>query len=256
MQYLASLLNLPLDDYAFGGSAGGSNSGGTINNTYTPAHAHLLPNGPSVPSAHDQIVQNYTYPAAPPIITTSLQFLWIGQNDLSAHTDPWWPEDPKNARFAPTFARKIRWHADFLLRRGAPYVVVPNIYPKHRSPLVPTYLSNATDFVETWGAMIREANEALEAALARSEFAERIIYYDVFGFMLQLMEDKDRHGLTKPLDLYCDGVPGVGKWEECLSDDGKGAWPFFWMTFVNPTTHVHQLIAEDMKRAIDRRVKG
>lgn len=104
--------------------------------------------------------------------------------------------------------------------------------------------------------MISGANTALEKSLAGSKFAEKIIYYDVFNYMLRLMEDKDRYGLTKPLGFYCDGVPGIAHWDECASDDRKGAWPFFWMSFGNPTTHVHQLIAADMKRVIDARVRG
>lgn len=254
VQHLADLLSTPLTDYAFGGADGGGKSGATINNRYTPADAHW--DGNPVPSVHEQIVDNYTQPKPPASIQHSLQFLWVGQNDMSMHTDPWWPEDPKNALFAPTFAKKIRWHAEYLIRAGAPYVLVPNIYPKHRSPLVPAYLSNSTTFISTWGDMIADANAALKASLEKSRFADQIIYYDVFGYMLELMEKKDAFGLTQPLENYCDGIPGLDHWEECAADGWKGADAFFWMNFVQPTTRVHGLVARDMKRVIDERVRG
>ena len=97
VQYLAGLLDMPLNDYAFGGCCGGGSFGATINNTYTPAAAQW--DGKPVPSVHDQIRWNYTNPA-PKSIKNSLQFIWTGENDLSEHTDAFWESDPKNDEFA------------------------------------------------------------------------------------------------------------------------------------------------------------
>lgn len=252
VQYLAGELGVPLDDYAFGGCCGGGFFGATINNTYTPAQAKW--DGKPVPSVHDQIRWNYTHPHPPSSIRDSLQFIWTGQNDLSEHTDAFWQGDPKNTAFAQAMAQKITWHAEYLIRHGAPYVLVANIYPKHRAPVTTTYLCPDGSCVSTWGAIISAANAALEAQLARSSFADKIIYYDVYGYMLELMDEKNSYGLTQSLGDYCDGDPAVAKWDECIAGDyvWEGAERFFWMNFIQPTAHVHRLIARDMKRVVDQ----
>ena len=256
VQYLAGALGVPLDDYAFGGCCGGGSFGATINNTYTPAAAQWA--GKPVPSVHDQIRWNYTHPRPPKAIKQSLQFVWTGMNDLSLHTNAFWEGDAQNADFATDIARKITWHAEYLVRKGAPYVFVPNIYPKHKAPVTTTYLCPDGGCIDTWGRIIEAANAALKAKLEGSKFAEKIIYYDVYGYMMRLMADKDAHGLTQSLADYCDGDPAVAKWDECIQGSyvWEGAEKFFWMNFIQPSAHVHRLIAEDMKRVIDARVKG
>ncbi len=68
------------------------------------------------------------------------------------------------------------------------------------------------------------------------------------------MEYKDNYGLTQSLSDFCDGDAKVAKWDECIAGSyvWEGAEKFFWMNYVQPTTHVHRLIAQDMKRTIDK----
>ena len=253
VQYLAGDLNVPLDDYAFGGCCGGGSFGATIGNVYTPAEAQY--NGKPVPSVREQIRSNYTYPA-PVNIMDSLQFIWTGQNDLSKHTDAFWEGDPQNADFASQIARRITANAEYLIGAGAQYVFVANIYPKHRAPVTTTYLCQDGSCIDTWGKIIQSANDAIEAALSTSKFSDKFIYYDVFNYMINLMNNKDQYGLTESLSSYCDGDasdPNM-KWDTCISGSytWQGAEKFYWMNYIQPSAHVHRLIAGDMKATIDK----
>lgn len=106
------------------------------------------------------------------------------------------------------------------------------------------------------GSVIQTANAALEKALQNSKHASKLIYYDVFGFMMSVMENKDDYGLTQSLGSYCDGDASSPNdmWCECTggSYTWEGATHFYWMNFIQPTTTVHKLIAADMKARIDR----
>lgn len=104
-----------------------------------------------VPSIRDQIAHNYTRDGAPADIALSLQFIWTGQNDLSKHTDAFWEGDPQNAEYARNMSECITHNAEHLIELGAPYVVVANIYPKHKAPVTTTYLCPDGSCVETWG---------------------------------------------------------------------------------------------------------
>ena len=253
VQYLAGLLNVPLVDYAFGGCCGGGSFGATINNAYTPAAAQW--NGQPVPSIHDQIRLNYTKPA-PASIKSSLQFIWTGENDLSAHTDAFWAGDPKNANFSAEIAKRITSNAEYLVNKGAPYVFVANIYPKHKAPVTTTYLCPDGSCIDTWGNIIQSANAAIQTSLSQSKYSKKFIYYDVFGFMMQVMANKDSYGLTESLASYCDGNASDPneKWDTCIAGSfvWQGAEKFYWMNYIQPTAHVHRLIAADMKATIDR----
>ena len=253
VQYLTDLLGVPLDDYAFGGCCGGGSFGATINNQYTEAAAQW--NGQSVPAIHDQVRLNYTHPA-PASIKSSMQFIWTGENDLSAHTDAFWEGDPKNADFAAQMAKRITSTAEYLVHHGAPYVFVANIYPKHKAPVTTTYLCPDGGCIETWGNIIQSANTAIKDSLSKSNHSSKFIYYDVFGFMMQMMANKNQYGLTESLASYCDGdaTDPNEKWDECISGSytWEGAQKFYWMNYIQPTTHVHKLIAGDMKATIDR----
>jgi phospholipase/lecithinase/hemolysin len=253
VQYLAGLLDVPLVDYAFGGCCGGGSFGATINNAYTPAAAKW--NGKPVPSIHDQVRLNYTKPA-PPSIKSSLQFIWTGENDLSAHTDAFWEGDPKNADFSSEMARRITSNAEYLVNKGAPYVFVANIYPKHKAPVTTTYLCPDGGCIDTWGNIIQSANTAIKTSLSKSKYSSKFIYYDVFGFMMQVMANKDKYGLTESLASYCDGDASDPneKWDTCIAGSyvWEGAEKFYWMNYIQPTAHVHRLIAADMKATIDR----
>ena len=239
VSYLADLLGVPLTDYAFGGCCGGESFGATFDNTYTKSPA----------GATDMLGQmsNYTDTHGAPGITDSLQFLWFGENDLSEHTDAFWLGDQKNSQFATDTSTKISAAVQNLLNKGAPYVVVANIYPKHLAPVTPKYLcgSNA-DCVNTWGQVIQQANSAIQSGL--SKFGDKVIYYDVFTFLTKLLSNPTAHGFTKPLTSFCDG-DGDASWKDCMDDGNAGE--YFWMNFIQPTTAVHELIAKDMKSAID-----
>ncbi|TKA29265.1 hypothetical protein B0A50_03775 [Salinomyces thailandicus] len=251
ISYLADLLYVPLTDYAFGGCCGGSSFGATIDNSYTPAAAKLK-NGNPVPSVYDQIFKNYTRTGAPLGIKNSLQFIWTGENDLSKQTNAFYYGDAKNAAFASAMATRITADAERLLALGAPYVMVANIYPKHLAPVTKKYLCSNGGCVATWGKVITQANTAIKTSLANSKYANRIIYYDVYSFMINVMNNKNSYGLTQPLTAYCDG-DDQAMWSTCISGDyvWQGATHFYWMNFIQPTTTVHKLIAQDMKRVVD-----
>ena len=73
--YLTQMLGTPMGwDYAIGGDNGGSGIGATISSTYTPMPPHIF-------SVQDQ-VQWYINNGSSDISKT-MQFIWVGQNDLS-----------------------------------------------------------------------------------------------------------------------------------------------------------------------------
>src|ERR1700761_6436263 len=84
VSYLTDLFGVPLIDYAFGGCCGGGNFGATIDSAYTASDA-------GAPSIKDQIA-NYTSTGSHGA-SSSLFFMWAGQNDLSKHTDAFWLGD-------------------------------------------------------------------------------------------------------------------------------------------------------------------
>jgi phospholipase/lecithinase/hemolysin len=255
VSYLADLLDVPLNDYAFGSSNGGSTIGATIDNAYTLSGSKLL-SGEAIPSVYDQIHNNYTLNGSPKNIGNALQFMWVGQADLLAQVDWFFDWDPKNTWFANNISERIVSDAEYLVESGAPYVFVANIYPKHRAPVAWTYLcgdSDCTTVLDTLGKIIVQANTAIESALKSSKHADKFIHYDVFGFMNNLMDNKDDYGLSAPLTGYCDGDPAKASWDTCTAGSyyWEGATKFVWMTFVEPTTTVHRFIAQDMKKTID-----
>lgn len=243
VSYLADLLSAPLTDFAFGGCCGGGSYGATLDNAYTssPANAQSLV---------DQI-QNYTASPSFSRVSQSLGFVWVGMNDLSAHTDAFWGGDPKNTDFATAYATKTVASVKKLLGAGAPAVLVANIYPKQAAPVTAKYLCGTnTDCVKTWGQVIQSANTALQKALV--PLGNRVIYYDSFGFLTSLMANAQANGFTQPLTDICDGA-GDAQWAKCWKDGvGLVADGFFWLNFIQPTTQVHRLIAADMKKTIDK----
>lgn len=221
ISYLADLLDVPLKDYAFGTSGGGGTGGATINNTYSEAGAKLLSGSP-VPSVHDQIFLNYTANGSPENINNAMQFIWTGQNDLMLHADWFFDWDPKNTDYAGNMSDRIRYNAEHLIDMGAPYVFIANIYPKHRAPVGYEFLcggQDCTPILSTLGTIISNANTAIEGALNSSRHADKFIYYDMFGYMNYLMDNKDQYGFTGDLTELCDGGPGNPKtvWDQCAA---------------------------------------
>jgi phospholipase/lecithinase/hemolysin len=241
VSYLNDLLGLGstgLNNFAYGGCCGGSSFGATLDTAYTPSPAKS-------PSLVDQLA-NYTA-SGNPKIQNSLGFVWVGQNDLSKHTDAFWGGDPQNSQFASNFSSKTSAAVSKLLNAGAPYVLVANIYPKHLAPVTPAYLcGTSTSCVQTWGQVIQQANSALQTSLA--QFGSKVIYYDVFGFMVNLLNNAAANGFTQPLTSFCDG-DGDANWQACMVN-GQGS-TFFWMNWEQMTTRVHGLVAADMKKTID-----
>lgn len=239
VSYLSDLLSTPLTDYAFGSSGGGEEIGATFDNAYTKS-------GAGAQSLVDQIA-NYSGTGYAGI-KKSLQFIWVGQNDLSLHTDAFWEGDPKNADFAKTAADKTSKAVKQLLDAGAPYVLVANIYPKHLAPVTAHYLcGTSTPCVQTWGNVISSANTAIKNSL--TQFGKKVIYYDTFGFLTGLLDRASANGFTAPLTDFCDGM-GDRTWNDCMVQGNVGK--YFWMNFVQPATRVHGLIAQDMKKTVDR----
>lgn len=263
VSYLADMLNVPLVDYAFGGCCGGGTYGAVVNNTWggTPAMVDWV-DGPRkgtttpVPSVWEQIHLNYTKQPNNNI-QNSMHFIWVGQNDVSNHTDTFWQGDPHNADFAKGYASRITADAEYLVQQGAPYVFIANIYPKNLAPATKTYLCPDGSCVDTWGAIIKQANDALKASLAASPQAKKFIYYDVNNFLTQVLRTKDAWGLTAAADAFCDGGYGQ-QWDTCIAGGTvwDGAKKFFWMNYIQPTTTVHQMIALDMRTRIDMYFAG
>lgn len=107
----------------------------------------------------------------------------------------------------------------------------------------------STSCVQAWGEGIQKAKSAIASALTRLD--SQVIYCDVFGFMVDLIANKDAYGLTQPTTSYCDGNASSldDHWTDCMVD-GHADW-YLWMSFVKHTTRVHRLIALDMKGAVD-----
>ncbi|KIW02712.1 uncharacterized protein PV09_06148 [Verruconis gallopava] len=242
VSYLNDKLSLGkygLRDYAFGGANGGAEFGATLDNTYTKSSAGAA-------SLVDQI-HNYIHSRTSVYYTSNtLAFLWVGQNDLSQHTDAFWLEDSQNAQFAQDFSSKIAAAVQTLLDAGVPYVMVANIYPKHIAPVTAAYLCGSdTNCVETWGQVISDANAALKSAL--QQFGKQVIYYDSFSYIKNLANAAYANGFTQPVTNFCDGQSNWN-WQDCMVDGNAG--DYFWMNYIQPTTKVHEMIAEDMRGEI------
>ena len=261
VSYLADSLGASLKDYAFGGSDGGMNFGATIDDSYTKSPANA-------PSVNDQI-HDYTT-SGDGNIGNSLAFIWIGQTDLSGtdqsgthHTDAFWFGDPHNTQFATDISTKIADAVNTLINAGIQHVLVANIYPKHIAPVTRAFLCTPpTDYTtcsNTWGQVIQQANTAIENSL--KPHVDKVLYYDAFGYLSNLAANAGKsvgnNGFTQPLQYYCDGgctatPPDPNcKWDQCMVGSKMVAEGFFWMSYENPTTKVHQMLAQDMKNSVD-----
>ncbi|KAF2157742.1 hypothetical protein K461DRAFT_273967 [Myriangium duriaei CBS 260.36] len=236
--YLAKSLNVPLRDFAFGGCCGGASFGATIDNAFTksPANAQSLV---------DQI-KNYTsHPH--PNIKKALQFVWVGQNDIPMHTDAYWLTDPKNAAFAADASTRLAASVKTLLDAGAPYVFLANIFPRQLAPVTSTYLCGTNvQCAPTFGQIIQQANAAIQQSM--KQFGKKVIYFDAYSSVNKILNNANSLGFTRPLSHICDGQ-GDANWNDCMVNGN--ADKYFWMTFYQPTTRAHAMIAADMKAAID-----
>ena len=236
------MLDLSLVDHAFGGCCGGDSFGATLNSSYTPSPV-------GAPSLEEQIIHYASSGAVS--AASSLGFVWIGQNDLSEHTDPTWLDDPRNTWFINNYTEITVSAVESLLEMGLPHVLVANLYPKQMAPVTEAYIcKDSTDCVETLGQVIQQANSALHKSLAA--FGDKVIYYDAFGFLTSLAQNAVSYGFTQPLTASCDG-DGDDHGRNCMG--GIHGTDYFWLNMEQPTTRVHKLVARDMKRTIDTHLR-
>lgn len=238
---MADMLGMTLDSYAYGGCCGGGSFGATIDEDYTPS--------PAKAQSVKQQISNYTSAGAA-LASSSLGFVWIGENDLSVHTDAFWLDDPQNAAFSANISSRIASQVQRLFDLGMPNVFVANIYPKHIAPVTKEYLCGTnTQCVDTWGTIITNANAAIESALKALPNGDKVIYYDVQKYVEYVFGSAELHGFTATdsTTVYCDG-DGDAIWKDCM-EDGNGP-KFMWMNFVQPTTHFHWYIGHDMKNKV------
>lgn len=239
VSYLVDLLDVPLAaDYAFGHADGGSLFGATINNTYD-----LSPAG--APSGFQQVANYTKHSDYMDDIDNTLHFVWIGNNDISLKHIYVWPGlDSINDLFASEMARQMTELVQRLVDQGAEYIFVPNLYPKNISPSN-EFMTSTTAELASLTATIAAANDAIEAAL--EQFGDNVLYYDVNAFMTSLWNNADDYGITHVDGEFCDGY-SQDDWDLCVTD-GEGD-TFYWMQYLDMTTYVHELIAQDMYKAI------
>ena len=266
-------------NYAFGHAWGGSDFGATIDDslaqsnfskTNAPYFTNLFAE-PSwgAPSAKLQI-QDYINGG---VNKDVLHFLWIGNNDINLNTISTvstgaGPE--RENEFCGNVSAKIAGLVSTLLDAGAPYVLVANLYPKHLAPITPKYYYMTTQSQwDAFGAAINKANVALQSALTL--FGNKVIYYDAFTFMSGLYANLDFFGIVNGKDAngypaFCDGDPDKtaqvtaaiaagtinakdkNNWGICVDQSKQDQW--YWMQYLDPTSHVHRFVAGDMAKAV------
>lgn len=244
VSYLSDDLGTPLTDYAFGHSDGGANFGATTDNSFTKSNS-------GAPSAKDQIA-NYTAQGdTASKMAQTLHFMWIGNNDVIVYQHYWPGSD--NTKNAQDVAQQITNQVQSLIKAGAPAVIVPNVYPRHVAPVTTSYLLSAGSAVTDYGNFLTQVNTNLANNL--KQFGNKVLLYDVFSFMTALWSNPGSQGFTHTAQGkdWCDGCnqqaqPGVSNWDLCQVQGQANT--FYWMQFLDPTTKVHKLIADDMAKQI------
>ena len=233
VSYLVDMLGVPLvSDWAVGHSDGGSKAGATIDDEYTESPA-------GAPSAKTQIA-NYTQHGDRAHVGETLHFLWIGNNDITL-PHVW---DPQH--FASNMSSRMVERVQELVAAGSKHVFVVNMYPKQITPGAWTYLLDTQKQEDDMGAAISGANAAIAEAM--KQFGDAVIYYDVFDFIVKLQKDAASHGFTHASHSeFCDGDGTQAHWDECIATHGS---TFFWINYVEMTSPVYKLIAEDMAKTI------
>lgn len=158
-----------------------------------------------------------------------------------------------NSQFASELAEKITKQVQTLVDAGANHIFVPSIYPRHLAPVNRWYFTNDTDDIAAYGVTIQQANTELASNL--KQFGDKVIYYDAFKIMNDIWNVPEAYGFThtEVFEDWCDGCPnqaepGISNWDLCQVE--MQANTFYWMQFIDPTTHVHQLVAQDMATSI------
>ena len=266
VSFLTDLLGVPMDqDFAFGHAWGGADAGATLDNTMYVSDFHNATVAaelgcPGAPPASLQ-VSNYISGG---VNKEALHFLWIGNND--ADMVGFYQQDAFNKNLTTGMTKVVKQ----LLDAGAPYVFVPNIYPKQLAPVVPKYYGwTAKSDQDAFGTFINNANAAMKTALAG--LGDKVIYYDANSFLTEVWNNAGSYGITNAKDTngmpaFCDGDPDQtsavqaaiaagtisstdkNNWGICVDDHKQDEW--YWMQYLDMTSHVHELLAGDMNKAI------
>ena len=268
VSFLTDLLGVPMNqDFAFGHAWGGSDAGATLDNTMYVSDFHNATVAaelgcPGAPPASQQVS---TY-ISQGVNKEALHFLWIGNNDadMVGFYQP--------SAFTKNLTTGMTKVVGELLDAGAPYVFIPNIYPKQLAPVVPKYYGwTSQSDQDAFGTFITNANNAMKSALASMPNSDKVIYYDANAFLTSVWNNAANYGITNAKDTngwpaFCDGDPDQtsdvkaaiaagtinqqdhNNWGICVDDHEQDKW--FWMQYLDMTSHVHELLAGDMNKAI------
>lgn len=215
-EHLASALDLPLENFAYGGAQ--TDSGNLFDGLF----------GIDFPGLSDEIAL-YTsqHPGVDP---RAIYVVWAGANDFRAALSR--GQTPDIAAVVSNILNAV----GALYLAGARYVVVPNLpdlglTPEGRAsgagPLV-TFLS------DTFNAHLEDALTA---------HAPRAVRLDVFHLMNQTVNDPSEYGFTNVTT-------------PCLTQVGVCAVPdeyLFW-DHVHPTTQGHAVLADKLAKAINQAI--
>ena len=246
VSFLTDLLGVPMtQNFAFGHAWGGSDAGATLDNTMFVSDFHNATVAaelgcPGAPPASQQVS---TY-ISQGVNKDALHFLWIGNNDVDMVG--FYQQEAFNANLTAGFKKVVQQ----LLDAGAPYVFVPNIYPKQLAPVVPKYYGWTTQSQQDdFGKSITQANTVLKDTLDGLN-SDKIIYYDANSFLTQVWNNAGSYGLTNAKDTngwpaFCDGDPDQtqevkdaiaagtinpkdpNNWGICVDDSKQDEW--YWM---------------------------
>ena len=270
VSFLTDLLAVPMNqNFAFGHAWGGSDAGATLDNTMYVSDFHNTTvaaelGAPGAPPASQQVS---TY-IAQGVNKAALHFLWIGNND--ADMVGFYQQEAFTKNLTTGMTKVVSQ----LLDAGAPYVFVPNIYPKQLAPITPKYYGWTTQAQQdAFGTFIRNANTALKTALEGiPNSSNKVIYYDANAFLTSVWNNAASYGLTNAKDTngmpaFCDGDPDQtssvkaaiaggsinqkdkNNWGLCVDDHQADTW--YWMQYLDMTSRVHELLAGDMNKAIE-----
>lgn len=277
-EVLANLLQIPIKyDYAYGHAAGGSKFGATVDNHFTQSDANA-------PSCADQ-VKNYTstgYYYNKNTVANSIHFLWCGNNDVlpwattasnspvkvnQSHIFFGSGADQGNNAFAQQLAVLITNQVRSLVAAGAERIFVPNVYPRHVAPVVAAYFGLDAASVTQYGQVISLANSQLKQMLStiRTKGGRTPVYYDAYGYLMNVYNAAKNSGaygikyIAMPGKDVCDGAtaeaqPGTTNWDLCQVQHHANY--FYWMQFLDMEAHVHALLANDMKTAVQNAFKS
>lgn len=236
------MLGVPLDlDFAWGwarGAGGGNKSASTIKQSFDEC--------PYVQAGSQQI-HNYTStPRFTKEIAETLHFYWLGNLDIIFPKFQY----PDNTKWANEMSTMIVSQVGALIKEGAPYVMVPSLYNKQISP-AHTFMASKPAQQTDMGKAIVQSNGIIKAALEK-EFGDKVIWYDAYTRMMDIWNNHASYGITKVGTNFCDGdTAHPNNFQECIYD-GKG-YLFYWVNYTDPTTRVHQLIAQDMYAMLKKR---